>query len=199
VTTIYLIRHGEIPRSEPRRFVGQQDLPLTAQGREQMARLAEYLAGRSLTGLATSPLSRCRTSADIVHARLGGQKVQVVADLREIGLGAWEGKTVDEVRHYFPGQWQARGNDLAGFQPPAGESFAALLDRVWPAFLTVAGMSDDARVAIVAHAGVNRVLLCRILGMPLGHLFRLEQDYGCINVLRRDRTGFRLALLNFRP
>ena len=41
----------EIAQSQPRRFVGQQDLPLTEQGREQMARLAEYLAGRSVTGL----------------------------------------------------------------------------------------------------------------------------------------------------
>jgi len=199
MTTIYLLRHGEIPRSEPRRFVGQQDLPLTAQGRERMARLAEYLADRAITGLVTSPLSRCLTSADIIRARLGGEEVQVVADLREIGLGAWEGKTVDEVRRHFPGGWEARGQDLAGFQPSAGESFAALLDRVWPAFLKVAGIGDDARIAIVAHAGVNRVLLCRILGMSLDHLFRLEQDYGCVNVLRRDRTGFRVALLNYRP
>ncbi len=198
MTTIYLIRHGEIPRSEPRRFVGQQDLPLTATGREQMARLAGYLAARSIAGLATSPLSRCLASADILQNRLGGEEVQVVADFREIGLGAWEGKTVDEVRRHFPGAWQARGQNLAGFQPPAGESFAALLDRVWPAFLAITA-DNDARLAIVAHAGVNRVLLCRILGMPLDHLFRLEQDYGCVNVLRRDRTGFRVALLNYRP
>ncbi len=44
MSTLYLIRHGKIPRSEPRRFVGQQNLPLTAQGREQIARLAEYLS-----------------------------------------------------------------------------------------------------------------------------------------------------------
>ncbi len=199
MSTIYLIRHGEIARAEPRRFVGQQDLPLTEKGRAQMARLAEYLAARSVAGIIASPLSRCLTSAAILHARLGGEEVKVVADLREICLGAWEGKSVEEVRHFFPGDWEARGKNMAGFRPPAGESFNALLDRVWPAFLKVADVAEDTRVAIVAHAGVNRVLLCRILGMPLCHLFRLEQDYGCVNILRRDQTGFRVALVNFRP
>jgi probable phosphoglycerate mutase len=198
MSTIYLIRHGEIPRSEPRRFVGRQDLPLTERGRDQMTRLADYLTTQSITGIVTSPLLRCLTSAGILQARLGGGEPKVVADLQEISLGAWEDLTVEQVRHRFPGSWEARGKDPAEFQPPAGESFCALLDRVWPAFLALAANKGD-RVAIVAHAGVNRVLLCRILGMPLGHLFRLEQDYGCVNVLHHNEAGYRAALINFRP
>ncbi|KAF5033768.1 Histidine phosphatase superfamily [anaerobic digester metagenome] len=56
----------------------------------------------------------------------------------------------------------------------------------------------DEPLAIVAHGGVNRVLLCRILGMPLENLFRLEQHYACINVLHAGDGGFRVAAMNLR-
>ncbi len=63
---------------------------------------------------------------------------------------------------------------------------------------------------IVAHAGVNRVILSEALGLSLDHLFRLDQNYGCLNVIdyfpdmavvrlvkrRRQRRG---ARDNFSP
>ena len=118
-----------------------------------------------------------------------------VPDLREIGLGAWEGITVDEVRRAFPATRRPGAEILPGFSRRG--------ERVLPIFFTGPGppssvaTGNDARVAIVAHAGVNRVLLCRILGMPLGHLFRLEQDYGYINTVRHDISGYRVENINF--
>ena len=128
---------------------------------------------------------------------LGGTP-QILPDLREIALGAWEGLTVDEVRNRFPGCHEARGMNLAGFRPQAGESFVDLLSRAWPAFEAVVHGPNE-RVAIVAHSGVNRVLLCRILDIPLGNLFRLEQNYGCFNAIHHDETGYRIESINSCP
>ena len=36
---------------------------------------------------------------------------------------------------------------------------------------------------VVAHAGVNRVILSEALGLSLDYLFRLDQNYGCLNVI----------------
>ena len=195
MSTVYLIRHGEISQARPRRFIGRQDLPLTDKGREQMVRLAESLAGRPIARVLTSPLVRCVESASILCARLKLDAFDTSPALREIGLGAWEGLTVDQVRRSFPGDYEARGSDLGGFRPPGGESFADLLDRAWPVFKAVAAENDEP-VAIVAHAGVNRVLLCHILEMPLGNIFRLGQNYGCINTVRHDRSGYRVENIN---
>jgi probable phosphoglycerate mutase len=52
---------------------------------------------------------------------------------------------------------------------------------------------------VVGHAGVNRVLLCHLLGMPLGNLFRLGQDYGCCNLLRRWNGFCSVRAVNLRP
>lgn len=196
MSVIFLIRHGEITQNSPRRFVGQTDLPLTNRGRAQMAGVAAWLAGRGVGRVLCSPLSRCVESASIAGAALGVVP-ETVPDLREIALGAWEGLTVDEVRERFPGRYEARGRNLAGFRPPGGESFADVQRRAWPAFDTAAADLEEP-LAIVAHGGVNRVLLCRILDMPLENLFRLEQDYACVNILLPGGDGFRLAVMNFR-
>jgi probable phosphoglycerate mutase len=195
LSEIYLIRHGEITQSSPRRFIGQSDLLLTDRGREQMRQVVEYLVGRGLSRLLCSPLSRCVESAGIVGKALGLEP-EVAADLREIGLGAWEGLTVEEVRERFPGDYEARGRDLARFRPGGGESFTDVERRAWPAFEAVS--KSNFPQAIVAHGGVNRVLLCRILGMPLENLFRLGQDYACLNVVRSGRDGFCVEVMNFR-
>ena len=70
MSIIYLLRHGEIPQSSPRRFVGQRDLPLTATGRNQMAALAERFADKGLERIVCSPLSRCVESATGDWARI---------------------------------------------------------------------------------------------------------------------------------
>jgi probable phosphoglycerate mutase len=194
VKTIYLLRHGEIPGHSPRRMVGQTELALTGRGREQMRWTAGRLKDAGIDRLVASPLGRCRESAGILGAVLG-LSPEIEPALREIAMGAWEGMTVTEIRRHFPGSYEARGKDIAIFRPPAGESFVDLSDRVWPVFLEILqGPAEN--IAIVGHAGVNRVLLCRLLGMPLSLLFRLRQDYACINVIRWRDEGFELELLN---
>lgn len=197
MTTLYLIRHGEIQSVFPRRFVGSQELPLNETGRRQMTDMAEFLALRPIDRLICSPLSRCRESAMIIGNRLG-KVPDVYHQLAEICLGTWEGLTAVEVEKRYPGQYAARGNDIAQFRPENGESFQDLLDRTWPVFEKLAGMAGE-QIAIVTHAGVNRVLLCRILGMPLANLFRLSQDYGCANLLHRNSHGLQVCCLNFQP
>lgn len=192
MSTIYLIRHGEIPQSSPRRFIGQRDLPLTDRGKEQIARLAPLLAARTVQQVICSPLLRSMDSARIICLRVGC-KPDVQQALKEIHLGDWEGLRVSDVRARYPGAYEARGRDIVHFKPPGGESFADLRKRVWPWFSSRDHTTD---IAVVGHAGVNRVILCSILGMPLENLFRIEQQYGCLNVIERDKDGFRVRGLN---
>lgn len=199
MSTIYLIRHGETAQAKPRRFLGRQDPPLTAHGRAQMARLAEFLAIRAIDRVVTSPLARCVDSAAILCATLQLEEAELVPSLREIDLGAWEGLTVAEVQTRFPGEYEARGRDLAGYRPAGGESFCDLLYRAWPALSIISAAGEDRRLAVVAHAGVNRVLLCRLLGMPLDRLFLLEQHHACLNVLHHRQEGFRVERINWCP
>lgn len=197
---LLLLRHGATPPQRPRRFLGRSDVPLSEEGRAQAARWQDALADVALDAAWCSPLARCRETARIV---LTGRSMEpaILPGLAEIDLGAWEGLTVEDVRQRFPGQHEARGRDLAGYRTPGGESFrdvAARARQALDAMLASAGPGPW-RLLAVAHAGVNRALLCTLLAMPLERLFSLGQDHGCLNVLEFDGAEPALAALNLQP
>jgi len=199
--TLYLMRHGRTVEEAPWRFLGQRDLPLSPVGRIQCASWREELSGVDFAGAWCSDLGRCRESAALI---LEGRDLMPtpLAGLREIALGEWEGLSKEEVRQRFPGQYEARGADLANFRPPGGESFADLSERAWTALMKILGSGerhDADNLLVVAHAGVNRAILCRLLDMPLDRLFRLDQDPACLNIVKFVRGEPRLAQLNRQP
>lgn len=194
MTSLLLVRHGHISSPPPRRYIGRTDLPLTRQGREQMEQLATVLPGLGLERLFTSPLSRCRHSAQVLAEALDYEP-ELHGQFTEIDLGAWEGLTIDEVRQRYPGAYEQRGRHLGDFRPPQGESFQDVLERAWPAVREIMAAGQQ-QVAVVTHAGVIRVLVCHLLGMPLSHLFRLESEYGRVTMIRSSREGIRLAGYN---
>jgi probable phosphoglycerate mutase len=58
-------------------------------------------------------------------------------------------------------------------------------------------MSTSEENALMAgHAGSNRVLLSYILGMPLKNLFRINQDFGALNIIEINPSGWRVQALN---
>src|SRR5213083_2421102 len=71
--------------------------------------------------------------------------------------------------------------------------------RAWPAFEAIIGAHAGESVAIVAHGGTNRALLCTALGLELRRLLALGQDYGALSVLARVAAGWRLVRLNELP
>jgi molybdenum cofactor cytidylyltransferase len=195
---IYLVRHGAIrPASEPRQYIGQLNLPLLEEGRSQAENLRGALSGVKLSAVYCSDLKR---AVDTAQAIAGPHGLSCIArqDLREISLGQWEGMTFDEVRACFPWEFAARGQDLAHYRTPGGESFHDVTLRVIPAFYEIL-QSTPGNVAIVAHAGVNRVILSQVLGKSLDGLFEIDQDYGCLNVIRHRSQVFEVSLLNDVP
>ncbi|WP_051229226.1 histidine phosphatase family protein [Paludibacterium yongneupense] len=182
---VYLLRHGDIGPTAARRYIGQTDLPLSIAGRQQAQALASSLAGCRLDAIYASDLCRAQLTARIVAAP-HGLAVETRRDLREIALGDWEGLARHDVAARFPEAYAARGSDIVNFRPAGGESFADVrlrALRVWREILA----SGNERVAVVAHAGINRVVLCHALGLPLSGLLSIAQRYACINVLRFEQ------------
>jgi len=196
MSTLYLLRHGAIIQQSPRRFIGQTDHPLTNDGRRQAALWREVLADVPFTAVVSSDLARCRETAAII---LGGRDQPILLEprLREIALGAFEGLTVEEVRCRFPGAYERRGCDIAGFCPQGGESFAEVQHRAVAAVADLALFHGN--VLAVAHGGVNRTILCHALGIDLARLFRLGQDYCRLNILDLGPDCWRVDAVNLAP
>lgn len=181
-TWLYLIRHGEVEQAAEGRFFGHTDVGLSATGRLQAEVLGRHLGPERIAAVYASDLRRARESAEPLAAALDLAPV-VSSALREVDMGRWEGLTFREIRERDPelaARWLA---NPAAVPFPGGESLEALRARVVPALEAILARHAGRRVAVVAHGGSNRVILCEALGLPLGNALRLAQDYACVNVI----------------
>lgn len=84
---IWWLRHGESTWNVAGREQGHlAHPPLTDRGRDQARAAAERLAGRGITRILSSPLTRAQQTAEIVADRLG-LSVETEPDLIEKGFG----------------------------------------------------------------------------------------------------------------
>ena len=193
-TRLFLIRHGEVEGFESRRYNGQKNVALTEHGRRQLDLVAERLAGVRLDAVWSSDLDRCRYGAVQLTAP---RKLSVVFSerLRELHAGDWEGLAWEELQRLYPTEWQARLNDIVAYRIPGGESFHDAARRVLPEVGRLLDSHPGQNVALVAHGGVNRIILLDALGAPLDKVFCLEQDYACLNVIDYFADGYRTVRL----
>ncbi len=188
------MRHGDCRQDDVKRYIGQSDLPLNAAGRTQALHWRRALADAPFRRIFCSDLNRSRETARIVaDGRI--ESLQQLHGLREIHLGEWDGLPIDEASRRYPGEYEKRIADIAAYRTPGGESFAELAARVIPLLEDIL-RKNHGPLLIVGHAGVNRVILCHILGMPMANLFRLHQDYGCLNVINCSREGLTVRRMN---
>jgi alpha-ribazole phosphatase len=193
---VYLVRHGAVVGAETRRFIGHLDVPLSARGEAQISAVARRLTSVPLKAVYCSDLQRTRRSADILAAP-HGLRAMALAGLREFAMGRWEGLTAEEIRASAPEAFAAWMGDVGRFQFPGGENLDQVAARAWAAFEDIVAAHEGEQVAIVAHGGSNRAILCRALGLPLGRLLALGQDYAGLSMLERSSgAGWSLALLN---
>lgn len=182
-THIYLARHAEPEGAEGvHRFLGQLDPPLSPVGWRQAGELAQRLEGVEFRAIYSSDLQRSLSTAEAVAVGTGLVIQQELA-LREIHAGQWEGLTFDEAKLRYPAKFAERERDLVGFRfPGGGESFRDLERRVAPVFSQIMD-SGPGDVLVVAHKGVNRVMLAHFLGTPRERMFDIVQDYCALSII----------------
>ena len=181
-TRLYLVRHGQVADGHTDRYHGNNDIGLSAQGVRQLEKLAAQLKDVDLAGIYASNLTRTRTGAESI-SRGRDLPPQVIPEFREIHFGAWEGLSFTEIAERYPAELEARFRDLTSFRIPGGESLLDVSVRVLPRLNELIRQHSGQAFIVVAHAGVNRVILSEALGLSLDHLFRLDQNYGGLNVI----------------
>ncbi len=190
VTTLYLIRHGATEESEAKRYKGSIDVPMSEKGIRQMEQLAEYLnrsyksdtTYNGLNAVYTSPLSRALKSAEII-AEPHGLNPIVIEGLRERSFGIWEGMTFTEIKEKYPQEFEAWAGNPLRYSPVDGESTVEVRERAVKAVDSILSNHNSEHIAVVAHGGVNRIILCHIMGIPLENIFRIEQDFAAVNII----------------
>ena len=192
---IYLIRHGALALPSPgRRCIGRTDYDLSPEGAQQVLALRSYFRDHPVSHVFSSPLQRCIHSAHLIF----DHPPQIVDDLREVDMGQWDGLLFQDIQARWPALYAARGESFYHTAAPEGESFAEAGTRFAAAVTQI--LADHAGdIAIVAHAGVIRTLLCPLLEVEPDQLRTIAQDYGCINLLEQADGRLRVIRSGFRP
>ena len=173
---ILLARHGETPWNAEGRYQGQIDIPLSPVGEGQANALGQRLKDVRIDRAVASPLSRAQLTARLALGDARADMLQTDADLQEIAHGEWEGLLASEIQQKDPARLLAWREEPENVLMPGGESLRQVLDRSWRGLARATeGLGEDDTLLVVAHDAVNRVLLCRILGLPIARLWTFRQ------------------------
>ena len=180
---ILLARHGETAWNAEGRYQGQEDIALSPVGEAQARALGGRLRDVHIDRAVASPLARAARTAELA---LGAERAAVLRTddgLKEIAHGTWEGLLSGEIRERDPERAAAWRDAPHEVTMPGGESLQHVLDRAWPAFERATDKLGEGTLLVVAHDAVNRVILCRVLGLPLARLWRFRQAPTTLNLL----------------
>ncbi len=130
---LFLTRHGQTEMNWAGRLVGRQDSPLTDRGKEQAHRVGQKLQsliGGAPVSLWASPLGRAQSTASIIQDYIGSPPIKTDDRLAEIGLGDWEGMTMEDIEFTSPGALDGTDRFDWTYRAPNGETRDAFFGRL---------------------------------------------------------------------
>jgi probable phosphoglycerate mutase len=195
---LYLVRHGDVSYFDAQGRPFRPDtVPLNAEGRQQAEALARELAAVPLDRVLSSDLLRSRETAAILTA---GRSLHLETreQLREIQPGRLADIPAQTTPAAFLRAFTNEFDRDARFL--GGETFGSLADRVLGCFQELLADPGWRHLLLVAHGGVNRVILAQAFGPGLRGFGALEQDPACLNVIDVAQDGKCLVrLVNHTP
>ena len=164
-TTIYVVRHGESIGNAKRIFLGHSNLDLSEHGYKQANATAEQLKNVKFDAIYSSDLLRAYNTA-LPHAKMRGLEIVTDCGLRELYVGDWEGKSVEQILetsyHAFKEDWH--GN-FGLFRFPNGEAVMDGGKRFHSTVMKLAKKHPGETIIIFAHAAVIRAFWSIISGI----------------------------------
>ena len=198
ITTLYLMRHGEVDERYHRIFGGTIDMELSATGRHQARVLAEFVDRYRFDRLYCSPMKRARATADPIEERQG-LKAEIIDDLREINFGEWTGKTWMQVAEEYQIDVFGWLDQLEAGRVKDAESGADFRKRTHAATRRILEDNRGRRIAVVCHGGVVRAILSELLEIPLPYFGRLDIEYASLSVVEISARKHEADLINLVP
>jgi broad specificity phosphatase PhoE len=185
-----LLRHGKTGFSG--KYVGSQDVVLSAEGVLQMESLKDSFENYPVENLISSPMIRCKQSCEILFPH---QAVCYDEDLREVDFGRWETMNFQEIVKKDPELVDSWSKWSLDFCFPEGERIGHFVKRVQRAGENIK-KSPETHIMIVAHGGVIRNLICYFLNLNPSLYLLFNVRKGCYTTLDLFDNGAVLTGLN---
>jgi alpha-ribazole phosphatase len=197
-TRLYLVRHGQVINFSTGVLNGHNNVDLSDLGIRQMESAAARLKNEDLAAVYCSDLTRSARGAEII-AREHDLVPVSSSLLRELDFGLWAGLTYAEIQERYPGTLEERKKRFVDYRVPGGESIRDLTGRVIPTVREIVTEYHRKQIALIAHGGVNRLILADAMNLDLHNFYLIEQDYGCLNIVDYYHDLAVVKLINGRP
>lgn len=191
-TIIDFIRHGEPEGGSCYRGHSIDD-PLSEKGWLQMRTAVE--GNCPWTQVVSSPLLRCNAFAQELCEK-NTLPLRIDDRFKEVGFGAWEGLTREQVQARDLQQYNAFYADPVNRRPSGAEPLKVFIARVAQAVDAVVADFAGQHVLVVAHAGVIRAAVAHALNAPAGAAYRLQVVNAGLTRICHSAAGFKLEFLN---
>lgn len=188
---LLLIRHGKTRLHKEDRFWGSTNIELSEEGTRQAKALRDRLSKEKISGVYASTLVRAQKTAEIIAAP-HHKEVKACPELCECNFGYIEGLTYPEIKKLYPALAEEL-NARTAVVFPGGESLAQMNERVISFLKKLEKHKPQDTVAIVAHGGPLRLIICNLLGLEIKHWQQLRIDLASLSILD---TYPGLAILN---
>jgi len=196
---IYLVRHCATPNDEANYpvLLGQGiDMGLSDAGKEQAEVLAAYFAGKGVETIYASKMARAVQTACIVNQSVEGA-VTFCTSLIEVDMGNWEGQTYEAIMAEDSDNFGAYLRDPGTYGYPGGENLSQACRRALNFIEKLAEKHPDQRIVVIAHKYVNQAVLAHFMALPMNRAREIDQDPGCVNVIRVFRGVMELQAVNY--
>jgi probable phosphomutase (TIGR03848 family) len=184
VTLVLLVRHGLTATTGGVLTGWTPGIPLDDRGRGQAAALAARLAPMRLDAIISSPLERCRQTAEAI-AGPGGPQVREDDRLGECHYGDWTGKPLKRLAK--EPLWRVVQAHPSAMRFP-GENGESMLDMQHRAVSAVrewnAALGPSAVYLVCSHGDVIKSVIADSLGMHLDMLQRIQIDPCSLSIIR---------------
>ena len=189
MATVILVRHGRTTANASGVLAGRTPgVELDDVGRAQAERTGERLAAVPLVAVVSSPLERCRQTAQLILDRQEGSPAAPVDDsITECDYGDWQGRTLKELS--TEPLWATVQGQPSAVTFPSGESMATMQSRAVAAIrrhdaAVEAEHGPGAVWVAVSHGDIIKSVLADALGMHLDLFQRIAVGPASVSIVR---------------
>lgn len=176
ITTIHLVRHGEVDNPSGELYGLQPGFHLTRLGNRMAQRVAEHFEGADIRAIISSPLERACETAGPVASQTG---LPILTDERIIEAGNnFEGFNVNKNRWILasPKFWPWYVNP---FTPSWGEPYMEIVERFSAAIRRALSLAAGGEAIMVSHQLPIWTMRSFVEGWSLAHDPRKRQCALC--------------------
>lgn len=192
---LLLVRHGETDWNRQGRFQGQIDVPLNANGHQQVQQAAEFLKLEPIDFAVSSPMLRPKETADAILVHHPQIPMTFQSDFCEISHGTWEGKLESEIAEEYAQELEQWRTQPEMVQMPEGENLQQVWDRAiaaWQTLVETARSNNQGTTQVglvVAHDAINKVILSHVVGAGAEKFWCFKQGNGAVSVIDYPAEG----------